>query len=345
MSLRVRCPEGCILHASMARCGKVVRCPKCETMIRIPEISIAESKDAGTVECCAERYNSFVDNRRSLEGSPRKELPSRDPTQEVVDSPRLPVAKPRQHTSSRPKQELPSVSVELVGERLRKKQPDSQQAFVSRKAEQTIGVNHIETTGVAAVGKPILRENLNLSLVGSADGKSSEINEEKSWEERLTRANADRFFLAKMFAVGLIFIGLLNLIPVFTQLISWGGLSGGNEIPNWLFLQIGVCLLIWMYAIFLFQINDWSALRSVSISMLVLAFVYGLCCTGLLLGGNEGSVAMLLEISTFRVKQATSGFAVMLCLATLMSYWAAREASNWQRAEQVLKQIVLKRTH
>ena len=79
--------------------------------------------------------------------------------------------------------------------------------------------------------------------------------------------------------------------------------------------------------------------------MLVLAFVYGLCCTGLLLGGNEGSVAMLLEISTFRVKQATSGFAVMLCLATLMSYWAAREASNWQRAEQVLKQIVLKRTH
>ncbi len=345
MSLRVRCPEGCILHASMARCGKVVRCPKCETMIRIPEVSIAESKDGATVECRAERYNRFVDNRRSLEGAPRKELPATDLTQEVVDSPRLPVAKPRQHSSSQPEQELPSVSVELVGERTWKNRSDSRQALVSRKSDQTTGVKRIETTGVEAVGKPVFRETLNLSVVGLAEGKSSEIKEEKSWEERLTQANADRFFLAKLFAVGLFFIGLLNLIPVFTQLISWGGLSEGNEIPNWLFMQIGVCLLIWMYAIFLFQINDWSALRSVSILLLVMAFVYGLCCTGLLLGGNEGGVVMVLEISTFRVQQATSGFAVMLCLATLMSYWAAREASNWQRAEQVLKQILLKRTH
>jgi hypothetical protein len=79
--------------------------------------------------------------------------------------------------------------------------------------------------------------------------------------------------------------------------------------------------------------------------MLVIAFIYGVCCTGLLLGGDEGSLMMLLEISSARSRQATSGFAVMLCLATLLSFWAAKEASNWQRAEQVLKQILSEQTN
>ena len=123
-------------------------------------------------------------------------------------------------------------------------------------------------------------------------------------------------------------------------MITWGGISQVSEIPNWFFLQVVISFLNLLYAIFLFQINDWSAMRSVSVLMLVIAFIYGVCCTGLLLGGDEGSLLMLLEISSVRGRQATSGFAAMLCLATLLSFWAAKEASNWQRAEQVLKQMI-----
>ncbi|MCP4096250.1 MAG: hypothetical protein GY748_08410 [Planctomycetaceae bacterium] len=342
MSLRVRCPEGCIVHASMTRCGKVVKCPECGTMIRIPEISDAQRKGGRTVECRAERYKQIDGHGASPVASLPKELPKKDLPRKATNQSRLPVAKPRQHSSIVQHQAFPAVEVEIEGEQVGIDSPSSPQAFVSGGGGDKTRSKRIGTAGVK---EPIVRGNLNVSLGGSTKEKSFNSNEGENWEERLTRANADRFFLAKLFAVGLVFVAGLNLIPVLTQLITWGDLFQVNEIPNWFFLQVSICLLNLLYAIFLFQINDWSAMRSVSVLMLVLAFIYGICCTGLLLGGNEGSVVTLLEISSVRIKQATSGFAVMLCLATLMSYWAAREASNWQRAEQVLKQILLKRTH
>ncbi|MDC0284599.1 hypothetical protein OAK85_04515 [Mariniblastus sp.] len=347
MSLRVRCPEGCIVHASMTRCGKVVKCPECGTMIRIPKISDAQKTGGRTVECRAERYKQVDGHGASPVASlpkdlPQKDLPKKDLPKKAVNQPRLPVAKPRQHSSVVAHHALPAVAVDTEGERVGINSPSSPEALVSGVSGEKIRSKRV---GPASVKEPIVRGNLNVSLGGSTKEKSTNPNEGKNWEERLTRANADRFFLAKLFAVGLIFVAGLNLIPVLTQLITWGDLFQINEIPNWFFLQVAICLLNLLYAIFLFQINDWSAMRSVSVLMLALAFIYGICCTGLLLGGNEGNVVTLLEISSFRIKQATSGFAVMLCLATLMSYWAAREASNWQRAEQVLKQILLKRTH
>jgi|GEM_PF-1953468 len=357
MSLRVRCPEGCIVHASMTRCGKVVKCPECGTMIRIPKISDAQKTGGRTVECRAERYKQVDGHGASPVASlpkdlpqkdlpqkdlPKKDLPKKDLPKKAVNQPRLPVAKPRQHSSVVAHHALPAVAVDTEGERVGINSPSSPEALVSGVSGEKIRSKRV---GPASVKEPIVRGNLNVSLGGSTKEKSTNPNEGKNWEERLTRANADRFFLAKLFAVGLIFVAGLNLIPVLTQLITWGDSFQINEIPNWFFLQVAICLLNLLYAIFLFQINDWSAMRSVSVLMLALAFIYGICCTGLLLGGNEGNVVTLLEISSFRIKQAASGFAVMLCLATLMSYWAAREASNWQRAEQVLKQILLKRTH
>ena len=37
MSLKVRCPNGCLLRAPEKRIGKVIRCPKCKSSIRISE--------------------------------------------------------------------------------------------------------------------------------------------------------------------------------------------------------------------------------------------------------------------------------------------------------------------
>lgn len=338
MSLRVRCPKGCIIHATVTRCGKVVRCPKCRTMIRIPQISDSEKNRDRAVECRAEVYEG-PDGQgiNSVSASPNVSLSKDD------HESRLPVAKPRQQSTSESKQILPSVSVEIAGEPSQINPPRSHSITSTNRVGAKTRTKGSQAIDVAVVQEAVVRPDLDVPFAESIKRNSSEASEERTWEERLARANADRFFLAKLFAGGLIFVAGLNLIPVLTQLISWGDSTSVNELPNWFFWQLAICLLNGLYAIFLFQINDWSALRSVSVFLLVHAFICGVCCTGLLLGGNGGRPMMLLEISSIRFKQATSGYAVMLCLATLMSYWAAKEASNWQRAEQVLKQILFKR--
>lgn len=336
MSLRVRCPKGCIVNASLIRSGKVVRCPKCKMMIRIPEISESERNGKQTVDCQAEIYKELDNEKANSIGS----------LSNNTRLSRLPVAKPRQqHSSSPTNHEAPSVSVKIVDRSLKTNLPSLNQALVNRGTDEKAYSKLIKVSDVEAVQGAILGAKVGVPYVSPVKGNSSKVNDKQDWEERLTRANADRFFLAKLFASGLIFVAGLNLIPILAHLITWGGLFQVSEIPNWFFLQVVISFLNLLYAIFLFQINDWSAMRSVSVLMLVIAFIYGGCCTGLLLGGDEGSLMMLLEISSARSRQATSGFAVMLCLATLLSFWTAKEASNWQRAEQILKQILSEQTN
>ena len=366
MSLRVRCPKGCIIYVSMIRGGKVVRCPKCKTMIRISNISDSERESGRSIECRAEAYEGLDDtgsspahgitqsvkldsvHRQSHTGLQSEKGKSPSPTNpppKEGGKDRLAVPKPRQQlNASDSKGELLSVAFKVVGGPLETNPPVGHQ----RQPVTSVGVkaqSDLNMDGDLEVVEGTVRgEGDEVSLINSVKGKPAEANEKQNWEERLIRANADRFLLAKLFATGLILVAGLNLIPVLLQLTAWSGFSQADEIPNWFFLQLVISLLNLMYAIFLFQVNDWSAMRSVSVLMLAMAFIYGGCCTGLLLGGNNGSLMMLLEISSVAFRRATIGFAVMLCLATLFSYWAAKEASNWQRAEKALKHILLTRT-
>ncbi|MGY8746937.1 MAG: hypothetical protein ACKVHR_02610 [Pirellulales bacterium] len=366
MSLRVRCPKGCIIYVSMIRGGKVVRCPKCKTMIRISNIPNAERERGRSIECRAEIYEGLDDtgpnpapgntqsvqldsvHRQSQAGlqSEKGKSPSAiNPPPKEGGEVRLEVPKPRQQLNASDSNcELPSVAFKVVGGVLETNPP----AIHQRQPKTTVGVKAQSDLNMAGdletVEGTFRGEGDGVSLIKSVKGKPAEANGKQNWEERLIRANADRFFLAKLFATGLVLVAGLNLIPVLIQLTTWSGFFQADEIPNWFFLQLVISLLNLMYAIFLFQINDWSAMRSVSVLMLAMAFIYGGCCTGLLLGGNNGSLMMLLEMSSVAFRRATIGFAVMLCLATLISYWAAKEASNWQRAEKALKHILLNRT-
>ena len=74
--------------------------------------------------------------------------------------------------------------------------------------------------------------------------------------------------------------------------------------------------------------------------MLVVAFVFGLLSTGLLVGGGQGAFANFLGLSFVIVKRAAIWCVAMLILATLMSYLGGRESANWQRAEQLLEEIL-----
>ncbi len=166
--------------------------------------------------------------------------------------------------------------------------------------------------------------------------------EERNWEERLERANCDRKVLARFFAFCLCFVAVVNVVPALYHGYHWAQLAESMALPRWIYIQIFVGAIHLVYAIFLFQINDWSAMRSVSVAMLVVAFVFGFISTGLLVGGGKGNLTGFLGIPYTLNRQACIWCVAMLCLATLMSYWGGRESNNWQRAEYLLKDIMSK---
>lgn len=166
--------------------------------------------------------------------------------------------------------------------------------------------------------------------------------EERDWETRLESANSDRRMLARFFALVLCLVAIVNMVPAFYHWFHWTQMTESLALPRWIYIQVFVGAIHLVYAIFLFQINNWSAMRAVSVAMLGVAFVFGFISTGLLVGGGEGNLTGFLGIPYTLSRQACIWCVAMLCLATLMSYWGGKESTNWQRAEHLLKEILSK---
>lgn len=183
----------------------------------------------------------------------------------------------------------------------------------------------------AAVTKPPV---INLDI--APPSLESEV-EKKSWEQRLQDANADRKMLTRFLAGCLLLVAIVNIVPAVYHWRSWALLAESMPLPRWIYLQIFIGAIYSTYAVFLMQINDWSALRSVSVAMLLIAFTFGIVSTGLLIGSSFSS---LLGIPYSLNRQAGIWCVAMLILATIMSYWAGKESSNWRRAELLLQDIL-----
>lgn len=177
-------------------------------------------------------------------------------------------------------------------------------------------------------------------LIDLTTGDLAEIQNDRDWRDRLEKANSDRRTLARFFALCLCFVSLVNMIPAIYHWYQWTEMADSMALPRWIYILIFVGAVHLIYAVFLVQITDWSAMRAVSIAMLALAFVFGFVSTGLLFGGGQGNLASFLGIPFTLNQQACIWCVAMLCLATLMSYWAGKESSNWQRANQLLQEIL-----
>lgn len=176
-------------------------------------------------------------------------------------------------------------------------------------------------------------------VIHLGDFDDEPIVEEKDWQQRLENANADRRTLAKVFAMCLSLVALINMAPAIYYWYQWNQQFDAMPIPRWIYLLVFVGVIHLIYAVFLSQISDWSAMRAVSVAMLAMAFVFGGVSTGLLVGGT-GALAGFLGLPFALSRQACIWCVAMLCLATLMSYWGGKEALNWERAERLIKDII-----
>ncbi len=205
-------------------------------------------------------------------------------------------------------------------------------------------LNDVSFLKPISIGTPSFVEAIPvISLTDPVE--SSEIEaKETNWEERLESANADRKLLARFFALCLCFVAIVNMTPALYQWYQWTQLAETMALPRWIYIQVFVGAIHLVYAVFLFQINDWSAMRAVSVAMLFVAFIFGFISTGLLVGGGEGNLTGFLGIPYMLNRQACIWCVAMLCLATLMSYWGGKESTNWQRTDDLLKNILNRST-
>lgn len=313
MPLRVHCPSGCFVRMPVNRAGKVVRCPECKRVIRLSRVTQTEIKSGKPIPMTA----TVVEETGIEAEEPEIDMPTIDATSaeampELYERPRLLVP------------ETIAPSTVRVRDKDSSGKPGQSQPAAAQSTPATPTLQH-ELTDERSTSVP----DFLTSETSKADLRG-----------RVQAANADRKVLLYFFSACLCVVAAVNLGPAVYYWIQWSQNADSPALPRWIYLQAFVAAIHVMYAVYLLQIPDWSALKAVSIAMLVMATVFGSVSTGLVTGGGQGAVASFLELPYSLSYKASIWCVAMLLLSTLMCYMGGREALNWQRSEQLLREII-----
>ena len=158
-------------------------------------------------------------------------------------------------------------------------------------------------------------------------------------ESRVNRSRKDRVFLTRCVAALLLILAASNFAPAAIELYYSHFDAATDVIPRWIYVQLFLAFLHVVYAMFLLQIPDWSALRSMSFLMLIFAALYGFVAATLLIGGAGTDVPKFLELPHSLIQRSMIWSVVMLFFELLGSYVAGVEAMNWKRMEQLFQKV------
>ena len=155
----------------------------------------------------------------------------------------------------------------------------------------------------------------------------------------MATANRHRVLITRRFSVLICLVGVVNMVPSYLFWNWWSQQIAAQPLPQWVYWQVFIAGLCFVYAVFLWQIADWSALKSVSTVMLIMAMGYGLITVSLVLGGAQSPAARWFALDGQIFERGKTWCATMLCVATLISYFGGRRSSKWKRANLLLDKI------
>ncbi len=370
MPLRVHCPNGCLIRLPNSRSGKVVRCSECKATLRLPPISESEAQSGKPIPITAlliAQPQSNVDVE-----TPPEDIADQTPTEnsnpehvadlsesiapEKSNADREAVfQEPATATVPQTKESAP-VTINLPVES--KPEPLQEQEFVeinlqagstgtqkrnvvSNDKKKTVDSLESVATQIESVSisDPVIKTDIGSSIDSGKD-VSIELNRSNN---PLSQRKKDFKTIARFYGVCVGFLGLVSLIPAIIMLVRIQQQDFTAVTPRWIYLMMFVGALHLVYAVYLIQIADWSALWAVSILMLVASCVYGMFSAAIMLDSGFGPIAEFLQLAGTQTRTAGTGCLVGLLFSVLTAYLCGREALNWKRTEQKLLKIAIHR--
>jgi hypothetical protein len=145
------------------------------------------------------------------------------------------------------------------------------------------------------------------------------------------KRNDDERFLLQFFGACVLMIGLTTVVPAVWHWIVISQSDTFQAVPRWAWLLGFAGGLHCLYAFYVSQIEDYSALQSLAAFLLVVTCVYGFLGIALWLGDNNGVIARFLQVAAVHETRAAAWCGVMFGVSALGCYLFGREAVIWRR--------------
>ncbi|MFM7115196.1 MAG: hypothetical protein ACKO0N_01045 [Planctomycetota bacterium] len=183
------------------------------------------------------------------------------------------------------------------------RQPDSQAKFASPTSEQS-----------------------------PAGEKHSEALRQKSHE-------AEQRKISRLLALAIVLWALFSLLPGGVAWRSWLGDWSADSFPVWIPLFAAFGAAPFCLGLFLWQVPDWSTLKSVAAGLLASACGYAFAATLYGFSGPSSRWLAWLDFPQTDAAAATLWCSCMLVLAATLSLICFLEGQRWQRVEQLFAEL------
>ncbi len=145
----------------------------------------------------------------------------------------------------------------------------------------------------------------------------------------------DDRFLVRFYSVCIFLVGLTTCVPSLYQWIETARADEILPVPRWVYLLGFVGSLHLLYALLLFQIDDYSALQSLATFLLLITCLYGFAVITLVLGDRNGPVQAFLQLPSVLQPRAAIWCGIMFGISALSCYLLGREAMIFRRRQSV----------
>lgn len=145
-------------------------------------------------------------------------------------------------------------------------------------------------------------------------------------------------------AVGLsLVLAALALFGVAPAVWEWFALWQNPDeppVPPWVFALLITAVLQMAYAVYLWQVPDWSAMWATTIATLAAAAAWAALLGTTLLGQQESALVELFRYADkLDGNRAAMWCFIMLCFTSVLAYFLGLTAVRWQRAFELLRKV------
>ncbi|HMO16123.1 MAG TPA: hypothetical protein PKD64_18295 [Pirellulaceae bacterium] len=141
----------------------------------------------------------------------------------------------------------------------------------------------------------------------------------------------DRVWLTRFYASCLVVTAIVNCVPILVYMTAFAPQSWETTLPRWSFALIFTSLLLISYAVYLWQLADWSSLLVSACIALFASCCFGFIAAGLWLGTVNNTIAGYLQLPQSYYYFGPIWGGIMFGLLALTSFALGRDALYWQR--------------
>jgi hypothetical protein len=135
----------------------------------------------------------------------------------------------------------------------------------------------------------------------------------------------------------LILAAVFGAVPAVLDVIAHFQAIESPGVSRWAWALLLASVIQLAYAVYLFQLPDWSSVWTVSIVLLVFATAYAMLLGLLMLADNQSQVVQFLELADARAGHKATGWClIMLSICSLLAYFCGRTGARWHHAYRIV---------